>query len=78
MAQIKTKFNVGDKVSTIDKGTKKAVEITIGCITASMTAKNTSISVHPVKPDGDIDWYTSYEERYCFATRDELLNYVNS
>ena len=79
MAQIKTKFHVGDKVVTIGKETQKATDIVVGCITASMTAKNTSICIHPLKStDGDIDWYTSYDERYCFTSREELMKYINS
>lgn len=79
MAQIKTKFNVGDKVSTIDKETKKAVDITIGCVTASITKRGTIINVNPFKStDGEIDWYTSYDENHCFASRDELMKYINS
>lgn len=78
MAQITTKFNVGDKVSTIDKETKKAVEITVGCITASINARDKSVTIHPCKPDGDVDWYTGYDEKYCFKNQQELLNYITS
>ena len=78
MAQITTKFNLGDKVFTIDDETKKVVEITVGSFTVSVNKNEKSVKVYPCKPDGNVDWYTSYDEKYCFNSQQELLSYITS
>lgn len=76
MVQATTKFNVGDKVVTLSKDTKKMIEITIAQMVVTVKKDSSSVSVYPQNQDGSTDYYTSYEECYCFATRDELINYI--
>lgn len=73
---ITTKFNIGDKVCTIDKKTFKVKEFEIG-----------SMSVY-VSDDGkpDINYRASddgysgdrYEEEFCFTNENELLDYITT
>jgi hypothetical protein len=77
MAQISTMFNVCDKVVTLNKDTMKMTEITIGYVSASINKDGKpSVRYSPLKDSGDVDYCTSYEENVCFATKDQLLDYI--
>lgn len=64
--EIKTKFKIGDKVWTIYKF--KATEIEVSAMT---------VDVNGVWIRGKQD-YTSFHEDNCFATKDELIQYITS
>lgn len=77
MAQIQTRFNVGDQVVTLDEKTKKAVEITIGSISAIIGKNSTAtVSYYPQKENGEVDFYTSYDEKACFTNKEQLMQYI--
>jgi hypothetical protein len=73
--EVKTKFNAGDSVFFIDNKTKKAVCRKIDYI--SVTAdKRVRVAYAFVEKDS---YKTEYvEEEFCFATKQELLNYITS
>ena len=74
--KIETKFNVGDTVYTIDKKTMKLKEFEISSVTVLAITKDTCQISYGVKTE---NYNTeSYEERVCFASRDDLLDYVTS
>lgn len=64
--EIKTKFKIGDKVWTIYKF--KATEIEVSAMT---------VDVNGVWIRGKQD-YTPFHEDNCFATKDELIQYITS
>lgn len=73
--EVKTKFNAGDSVFFIDNQTKKAVcrKIDYISVTAEKTAR---VSYAFVEKES---YKTEYvEENLCFATEQELLNYITS
>lgn len=74
MATITTKFNVGDKACTIDAKTMKIREFEIGWISAFMSQEKTVCISYRAKGDTVLD--TSYDEDKCFATKHELLDYI--
>lgn len=72
--EIKTKFNLGDKVCGISYA-HKLVEFEVGKIEASLKADGTEISYYP--SDGKNGYmFSSFNERYCFAFRNEALAYI--
>ena len=73
---IQTKFNIGDKVCTIDKKTMKVREFEIGSMSIYV-AKNGKPSINYRASD---DGYSgdSYEEEFCFANENELLGYITT
>lgn len=77
MATIKTKFNVGDEIVTLDKETKKVVTLKVGHVTSSIDKKGTqSVSYYPINDSGDVDFYSSYDEKFCFGSKEQLLDYI--
>lgn len=74
--KIETKFNVGDTVYTIDKKSMKLKEFEISSVTVVAITKDTLHISYGVKTE---NYHTeSYEERVCFASRDDLLDYVTN
>ena len=72
--KIVTKFNVGDTVYTIDKETMKLKEFEVSYVSVFST-KNEDVRIsYGVKCDSYKS--ESYDERVCFASKDDLLDYV--
>ncbi len=78
MAQITSKFNVGDKVYTFDKTTFKMKVIVVAQISVYIRKDTQKTSVFADDANGNIEWQNSYDEELCFASEDELLEYVKS
>lgn len=79
MANITTRYNVGDKVFTFDPATFKAREIQIAIVSVWQRETKTEISYYPKKEDSkEADYNTRFEERFCFANQNEMLNYITS
>jgi len=76
MAQFQTKFNVGDKVVTLDPKTKKAIEVIIGYVMITTNMNETKVKYSPMTASGSIDYLTDYEEDLCFNTKDQLIEYI--
>lgn len=72
--EIKTKFNVGDKVYTIDPKTLKIREIEVGGIYVYADGTENLIKY---RAKGDSPFGDSYNESVCFATRQLLLDYIS-
>ena len=72
---IKTKFNEGDKVFTIDTNTLKVKEFEVGRISTYTAKGKTSVTLYPKE-----DTYTAngYNEDKCFPTQAELITFVTS
>lgn len=73
---IHTKFNIGDNVCTIDKKTLKVKTFEIGSLSVYVSkAGKPSISYRASEDGYSGD---SYEEEFCFANENELMEYINS
>lgn len=75
MATITTKFNVGDKAYTIDKKTLKVKEFEVGTIVAYLQGDNKPSIDYRTKDDGFLS--DLYNEDMCFATKEELMEYIS-
>lgn len=73
---ITTKFNIGDKVCTIDKNTMKVKAFEIGLISVYVS-KTGKPSVN-YRASGDGYTGDSYEEEFCFPNETELLAYITT
>lgn len=73
---IKTKFNIGDKVCTIDRKTMKVKQFTVGIIKNYITKGDKVETSYVVEGEGYAG--DSYDERFCFANEAELMQYVTT
>lgn len=72
---IKTKFNEGDKVYTIDTNTIKVKEFEVERISTWTSKEKTLITLYP---KGDTYSSSGYDENKCFASQEELVNFVTT
>lgn len=75
MATITTKFNVGDKAYTIDKKTLKVKEFEVGTIITYLRGDDRPSIDYRTKDDGLLS--DLYDEDMCFATKEELMEYIS-
>lgn len=71
---IKTKFNEGDKVFTIDTNALKVKELEVKRITTYTVDGKTSITLY----EGDSYTSNGYNENKCFATEAELMAFITT
>ena len=71
---IKTKFNIGEKVFTIDTNTFKVKDFVVSRISTYTSDGKTNVTLY----DGDSYTASGHDESKCFATEAELLNFVTS
>ena len=71
--EIKTKFNVGDKVVTIDPESLKIKEFEVSSISTS-TSNDGKTAVYLYPKDGTI--YNSVNEDKCFPDHESLIDHV--
>ena len=71
---ITTKFNVGDKVFTIDPNTIKIKDFVVKRVLTCTSAGNTSVTLY----DGDSYPANGYNESTCFATEADLITFITS
>lgn len=75
MATITTKYNIGEKVYTIDRKTMKVTEFEVGSIIVYLRGDDRpSIDYRPKAEDFAPDMYS---EDMCFATKEELMEYIS-
>ena len=72
---IKTKFNEGDKVFTIDTNTIKLKEFEIGRISTWTSNGKTNVTLYP---KGDSYTSNGFNEDKCFATEAELMTFITT
>lgn len=72
---IQTKFNIGNKVCTIDKKTMKVKEFEIGSVSV-FASKDEESNVRYY--DNEYYSHDGYEEKLCFASEKELLSYITT
>lgn len=72
--EIRTKFNVGDHVTGISSK-HLLVAFEIAKIAVSAKADCVEVDYYPSDGKGGYE-FTSFPERYCFATKDEALAYI--
>lgn len=71
---IQTKFKNGDVLFTIEKKNLKIRKFEVGSTHTSTDSEGvTNVSYHA---KGDSAYADNYDERYCFATKEELLAYI--
>ena len=74
--KIITKFNVGDKVYTLDKNSMKLKEFEIETVIVTATAADQArISYYMMCDNCHTE---SYDEKVCFASKDDLLAYITT
>lgn len=75
---IQTRFNVGDKVFTLDKESLKMKEFTVGAVNISIWVDDdTRVSYYPLQ-DESVNFNESYGESVCFASENELLGHITT
>lgn len=72
--EIRTKFNVGNNVTGISYK-HQIVAFEIAKISVSVKADEVEIEYYPSDGKGGYE-FTSFAEKYCFATKDEALAYI--
>lgn len=70
---IQTKFNIGDKVCTIDKNTMKVKVFEIIALSVYVSKNGKPVVNYRANDDSYTD---SHEEKFCFANENELLAYI--
>lgn len=72
---IQTKFKNGDVLFTIEKKDLKIRKFEVGSVHTSTGGEGvTSVQYHA---KGDSAYADNYDERHCFATKEELLAYID-
>ena len=71
---IKTEFNVGDRVTGISCK-HQIVAFEVAKIAVSAKADIVEVDYYPSDGKGGYE-FTSFPEKYCFATKDEALAYI--
>ena len=72
---IKTKFNVGDKVFTIDPSTIKIREFEVEQVKVLAEGGDVKVRYHA---KGDSIFREDYPEEKCFNTTEELLTFIST
>lgn len=72
---IKTKFNVGEKVNTIDPKTMKIREFEISSVLVLADGKSQSVTY---RAKGDSYLADGYPEKKCFANKSDLLKFIST
>ena len=72
--EINTKFNVGDHVLGISYK-HQLIDFVVAKIAVSAKADSVEVNYYPSDGKGGYN-FVSYDERYCFATKDEALSYI--
>ena len=71
---IQTKFKRGDVIFTIDNGNLKIRKFEVDFVFTSTGSEDvTNVKYHA---KGDSSFADNYDERHCFATKEELLAYI--
>lgn len=70
-----TKFNVGDKLFTIDRETMKVRNFTVKSVCIISSSDKASISY---VPEGDDVWKPNIPEERCFDSKEALFEYIES
>lgn len=71
---IKTKFDVGDRVTGISSK-HLLVAFEIAKIVVSAKADSVEVEYYPSDGNGGYE-FTSFAEKYCFSTKGEALAYI--
>lgn len=69
---VSTKFNVGEKVATVEKNTMKIIESSISMIGVYIYNDKVNVSYSLEENNG------IYSEDVCFRSKEELVNYMLS
>ena len=72
---IQTKFNVGEKVCTIDPKTMKIREFEISTVAVVGDENSQSVSY---RAKGDSYLADGYPEEKCFANKSDLLKFIST
>lgn len=75
MATITTKFNIGEKAYTIERKTMKITEFVVSRIWVYVAGEEKP-SVSYI-PEGSEYSSMTYDEDLCFATKEELMEYIS-
>jgi hypothetical protein len=73
---IQTRFNVGDKVFTLDKETFKMKKFVVGSVSI-WADDDTKVTYYP-KKDDIASYNERYDEKVCFASENELLGHITT
>ena len=73
---IKTRFNEGDTVFTVDTNTLKVKEFEIGRISTWTANEKTSVTLYPKEEKNYTT--TGFSEDKCFPTEAELITFITT
>lgn len=76
MAQVSSKFNVGDDVVTVDKESLKIKKFKVAEIGFFLYKDSLSVYLYPMKDDGTADSYHIVREESCFVSETELIEHM--
>ena len=76
MAQVKSKFNIGDQVVTVDKNSLKIKKFEVAEIAFFVYKDSMTVYLYPKKENGDADTYSSVDENLCFASETDLIEHM--
>lgn len=74
--EIKTKFNVGDNVATLQMPDLKVVTFEVACVEIVFKKGTKEIVYYPYNEDGMTDYFRKYSEDALYASRDEIVEKV--
>jgi len=74
MTTMKSGFDLGQKVFTIDKDEMKMVSFEVAKITCVMSKDKNEAYLYASE---DSSWYQGYKEKNCFASEEELLEHLH-
>lgn len=73
---LKTKFNVGDKVATLAMPDLKVVTFEVACVEIVLKKGTKEVTYYPYDTDGMTDYFHPYQEKTLHASRDEIIEKV--
>ena len=78
MAQVKSKFNIGDQVITVDKSSLKMKKFEVAEISFFVYKDHINVYLYPMTEDGSCDSCNRVDENLCFASETELLEHMTT
>lgn len=78
MAQVNSKFSIGDDVVTVDKGNLKMKKFKVAEIAFFLYKDSLSIYLYPMGEDGRPESSNGVNEECCFASETDLIEHMTT
>lgn len=76
MAQVNSKFNIGDQVVTVDKNSLKMKKFEVAEITFFVYKDHITVYLYPMNEDGRPDSCNGIDENLCFSSETDLIEHM--